>query len=73
MPILALIISMIFEDIKPDINFLTGLVVAIGGLLLIFKTRNEKIILMNNFLVYILTDLPYLAVPAIWLILSLQG
>ena len=39
MPILALIISMIFEDVKPDIFFLTGLPVALIGLLLIFKTR----------------------------------
>ena len=42
MPILALIISMIFEDVKPDINFLTGLVVAIGGLLLILKQETKK-------------------------------
>ena len=42
MPILALIISMIFEDVKPDINFLSGLVVAIGGLLLILKQETKK-------------------------------
>ena len=42
MPILALIISMIFEDVKPDINFWTGLVVAIGGLLLILKQETKK-------------------------------
>jgi len=33
---------MIFEDVKPDINFLTGLVVAIGGLLLILKQETKK-------------------------------
>jgi len=40
MPILALIISMIFEDIKPDIFFLTGLPVALIGLLLILKQES---------------------------------
>ena len=52
MPILALIISMIFEDVKPDINFLTGLVVAIGGLLLILKQcqklRRSLVVKKNN-------------------------
>jgi len=40
MPILALIISMIFEDVKPDIFFLTGLPVALIGLLLILKQES---------------------------------
>ncbi|EMH80936.1 EamA-like family transporter [alpha proteobacterium HIMB114] len=40
MPILALIISMIFEDVKPDIFFLTGLPVALMGLLLILKQES---------------------------------
>jgi drug/metabolite transporter (DMT)-like permease len=40
MPILALIISMIFEDLKPDIFFLTGLPVALIGLLLILKQES---------------------------------
>tara|TARA_B100000963_G_scaffold228452_1_gene199242 strand:+ start:866 stop:1762 length:897 start_codon:yes stop_codon:yes gene_type:complete len=42
MPILALIISMIFEDVKPDIYFLTGLPVALVGLLLILKQESVK-------------------------------
>jgi drug/metabolite transporter (DMT)-like permease len=42
MPILALIISMIFEDVKPDIFFLTGLPVALAGLLLILKQESVK-------------------------------
>jgi len=40
MPILALIISMIFEDVKPDIFFLTGLPVGLIGLLLILKQES---------------------------------
>ena len=40
MPILALMISMIFEDLKPDIFFLTGLPVALIGLLLILKQES---------------------------------
>lgn len=40
MPILALIISMIFEDVKPDAYFLLGLVVAIIGLLLILRQES---------------------------------
>ena len=40
MPILALIISMIFEDVKPDIYFLSGLVVVIIGLLLILRQES---------------------------------
>jgi len=40
MPILALIISMIFEDVKPDIFFLSGLPVALIGLLLILKQES---------------------------------
>jgi len=40
MPILALIIAMIFEDVKPDIFFLTGLPVALIGLLLILKQES---------------------------------
>jgi len=40
MPILALIISMIFEDAKPDIHFLSGLVVVIIGLLLILRQES---------------------------------
>ena len=42
MPILALIISMIFEDVKPDIYFLTGLPIALLGLLLILKQESGK-------------------------------
>ncbi len=42
MPILALIISMIFEDVKPDIYFLTGLPIALIGLLLILKQESVK-------------------------------
>jgi drug/metabolite transporter (DMT)-like permease len=42
MPILALIISMIFEDVKPDIFFLTGLPVALIGLLLILKQESAN-------------------------------
>ncbi|MAD13826.1 MAG: EamA family transporter [Pelagibacteraceae bacterium] len=42
MPILALIISMIFEDVKPDIYFLTGLPIALVGLLLILKQESAK-------------------------------
>ena len=42
MPILALIISMIFEDVKPDIYFLTGLPIALLGLLLILKQESAK-------------------------------
>jgi drug/metabolite transporter (DMT)-like permease len=40
MPILALMISMIFEDVRPDIFFLTGLPVALIGLLLILKQES---------------------------------
>ena len=40
MPILALIISMIFEDVKPDVYFLTGLPIALMGLLLILKQES---------------------------------
>jgi len=40
MPILALIISMIFEDVKPDTHFLSGLVVVIIGLLLILRQES---------------------------------
>ena len=40
MPILALIISMIFEDVKPDIYFLSGPVVVIIGLLLILRQES---------------------------------
>ncbi|MEL0242682.1 MAG: DMT family transporter, partial [Pelagibacteraceae bacterium] len=42
MPILALIIAMIFENVKPDIYFLMGLPVAILGLLLILKQESVK-------------------------------
>ena len=42
MPILALMISMIFEDVRPDIFFLTGLPVALVGLLLILKQESVK-------------------------------
>ena len=42
MPILALVISMIFEDVKPDIYFLSGLPIAILGLLLILKQESVK-------------------------------
>ena len=42
MPILALIISMIFEDVKPDIYFLSGLPIALLGLLLILKQESVK-------------------------------
>ncbi len=40
MPILALIISMIFEDVKPDIYFLSGLPIALLGLILILKQES---------------------------------
>ena len=42
MPILALIIAMIFEDVKPDFHFLTGLPVALIGLLLILKQESAN-------------------------------
>ncbi len=42
MPILALIISMIFEDLKPDIYFLSGLPITLLGLLLILKQESDK-------------------------------
>ena len=42
MPILALIIAMIFEDVKPDFHFLTGLPVALVGLLLILKQESAN-------------------------------
>ena len=42
MPILALIISMIFENVKPDIYFLSGLLIALLGLLLILKQETLK-------------------------------
>ncbi len=42
MPVLALIISMIFEDVKPDIYFLSGLPIALLGLLLILKQESDK-------------------------------
>lgn len=42
MPILALIIAMIFENVKPDVHFLIGLPVAILGLLLILKQESVK-------------------------------
>ena len=42
MPILALIISMIFEDVKPDIYFLSGLPIALLGLLLILRQESGK-------------------------------
>ena len=42
MPILALIIAMIFEDVKPDIYFLSGLPIALLGLLLILKQESGK-------------------------------
>jgi drug/metabolite transporter (DMT)-like permease len=42
MPILALIISMIFEDVKPDIYFLLGLSIALLGLLLILRQESGK-------------------------------
>ena len=42
MPILALIISMIFENVKPDIYFLSGLLIALLGLLLILKQESLK-------------------------------
>ena len=42
MPVLALIISMIFEDVKPDIYFLSGLPIALLGLLLILKQESVK-------------------------------
>ena len=42
MPILALIISMIFENVKPDIYFLSGLPIALLGLLLILKQESGK-------------------------------
>ncbi len=42
MPILALIIAMIFEDVKPDIYFLTGLPIALFGLLLILKQESAN-------------------------------
>ena len=40
MPILALIIAMIFEDVKPDIYFLIGLPLALFGLILILKQES---------------------------------
>ena len=40
MPILALIISMIFENVKPDIFFITGLAVTLIGLVLILKQES---------------------------------
>ena len=40
MPILALIIAMIFEDVKPDIYFLVGLPLALFGLILILKQES---------------------------------
>ena len=40
MPILALIIAMIFEDVKPDIYFLIGLPLALLGLILILKQES---------------------------------
>ena len=42
MPILALIIAMIFENVKPDVHFLIGLPVAILGLILILKQESVK-------------------------------
>ena len=42
MPILALIIAMIFEDVKPDIYFLTGLPLALFGLILILKQESAN-------------------------------
>ncbi len=40
MPILALIIAMIFEDVKPDIYFLIGLPLTLFGLILILKQES---------------------------------
>ena len=40
MPILALIIAMIFENVKPDIYFLIGLPLALFGLILILKQES---------------------------------
>ncbi len=40
MPILALIIAMIFEDVKPDTYFLIGLPLALFGLILILKQES---------------------------------
>ena len=40
MPILALIISMIFENVKPDIFFIIGLAVTLIGLVLILKQES---------------------------------